>query len=247
MLTPTRVAPGPASAAFSAASPCTPPQHPILRGSALRGINEGSSNSPVRPFPSPAAARMERVAASAFPRASHPADQEPDNARRGGDRPPSTDLELHAQLTSVDLRSGSSLVVCDLASHATMQKRGGVVQVVVGGRIHAEAGVSPSSAGALLPLVKSAMLGCITALSRGRKDVGPIGPPGAVVLVPGDAARRQRRRGCAWPTGSRGGGGRRGHRSAPKPAARGRPPSGWSWFGAGRAGPPGREHAVERR
>ena len=123
MLTPTRVAPGPASAAFSAASPCTPPQHPILRGSALRGINEGSSNSPVRPFPSPAAARMERVAASAFPRASHPADQEPDNARRGGDRPPSTDLELHAQLTSVDLRSGSSLVVCDLASHATKQKR----------------------------------------------------------------------------------------------------------------------------
>ena len=52
-------------------------QHPILRGSALRGINEGSSNSPVRPFPSPAAARMKRAAASAFPRASHPADQEP--------------------------------------------------------------------------------------------------------------------------------------------------------------------------
>ena len=36
----------------------------------------------------------------AFPRASHPADQEPDDARRGGDRPSSTDLELHAQLTS---------------------------------------------------------------------------------------------------------------------------------------------------
>lgn len=40
---------------------------------------------------------MERAAAWAFPRASHPADQEPDNARRGGDRPASTDLELHAQ------------------------------------------------------------------------------------------------------------------------------------------------------
>ena len=38
-------------------------------------------------FPSPATARMERAAASAFPRASHPAGQEPDNARRGGDRP----------------------------------------------------------------------------------------------------------------------------------------------------------------
>ena len=33
----------------------------------------------------------------AFPRASHPANQEPDDARRGGDRPSSTDLELHAQ------------------------------------------------------------------------------------------------------------------------------------------------------
>ena len=53
----------------------------------------------------------------AFPRASHPADQEPDDARQGGDRPSSTDLELHAQLTSVDLQSGSSLVACDLASH----------------------------------------------------------------------------------------------------------------------------------
>jgi hypothetical protein len=30
-------------------------------------------------------------------RASHPADQEPDDARRDGDRPSSTDLELHAQ------------------------------------------------------------------------------------------------------------------------------------------------------
>ena len=31
----------------------------------------------------------------AFPRASHPADQEPDDARRGGDRPLSTGLEQH--------------------------------------------------------------------------------------------------------------------------------------------------------
>jgi hypothetical protein len=33
-----------------------------------------------------------------FPWASHPADQEPDDARQGRDRPSSTDLELHAQL-----------------------------------------------------------------------------------------------------------------------------------------------------
>ena len=35
------------------ASPSTPLQHPTLRGSALRGINEGSSNSPVRSSPRP--------------------------------------------------------------------------------------------------------------------------------------------------------------------------------------------------
>ena len=54
----------------------------------------------------------------AFPRASHPADQEPDDARRGGDRPSSTDLELPAQhhIGSI-LQSGSSLDTCDLASH----------------------------------------------------------------------------------------------------------------------------------
>jgi hypothetical protein len=60
---------------------------------------------------------MERAALGLEPRASHPADQEPDDARQGRDRPSSTDLELLAQLTSVDLQSGSSLVACDLASH----------------------------------------------------------------------------------------------------------------------------------
>ena len=47
-------------------------------------------------FPSPGAPGQNRNPLG-FPRASHPADQEPDNARRGGDRPPSTNLELHAQ------------------------------------------------------------------------------------------------------------------------------------------------------
>jgi len=72
--------------------------------------------SPVRS--SPACGRPDGTGRPwALRRASHPADQEPDDARRGGDRPSSTDLELLAQLTSVDLQSGSSLVVCDLASH----------------------------------------------------------------------------------------------------------------------------------
>jgi hypothetical protein len=44
-------------------------------------------------FPSPVAARMKRAALGLWPRASHPADQEPDDARQGGDRPSSTDLK----------------------------------------------------------------------------------------------------------------------------------------------------------
>ncbi len=76
-------------------------------------------------FPSPAAARMERAAAWTFPRASHPADQEPDDERRGGDRPSSTDLELLAQHhIRLILQFGSSLVACDLASHVRLQQRG---------------------------------------------------------------------------------------------------------------------------
>ena len=75
---------------------------------------------------------MERAAAWAFPRASHPADQEPDDARRGGDRPSSTDLELHAQLTSVDLQSCSSLDACDLASHVRKRQRRGPAKAFVG-------------------------------------------------------------------------------------------------------------------
>jgi hypothetical protein len=59
-----------------------------------------------------------------FPGLRTPPDQEPDNARQSGDRPSSTDLELRAQLTSVDLQSGSSLVVCDLASHGRKDKSG---------------------------------------------------------------------------------------------------------------------------
>jgi hypothetical protein len=60
----------------------------------------------------------------AAPWASHPVGQEPDDARQGGDRPSSTDLELLAQLTIVDLQSSSSLVMCDLASHVASHSSG---------------------------------------------------------------------------------------------------------------------------
>jgi uncharacterized protein len=53
-----------------------------------------------------------------------PAGQEQDDARQGGDRPSSTDLEPPAQLTSVDLQSSSSLVMCDLASHVANHSLG---------------------------------------------------------------------------------------------------------------------------
>ena len=45
-------------------------------------------------LPQPVAARTEPAALGLEPRASHPDGQEPDGARRGGDRPSSTDLEL---------------------------------------------------------------------------------------------------------------------------------------------------------
>ena len=101
---------------FAAARPCTPPHIP----SSEDPLNEASTRvHSVRPSGLPlACGRPDGTGRPwAFPRASHPADQEPDDARQGGDRPSSTDLELLAQLTSVDLQSGSSLVTCDLASH----------------------------------------------------------------------------------------------------------------------------------
>jgi hypothetical protein len=81
---------------FSAASPCTPLQHPILRGFASRGINGGSSNSPVRSSPRlwPPGWNGPPLG---FPPSFAPRRQGADDARRGGDRPASTGLELRAQ------------------------------------------------------------------------------------------------------------------------------------------------------
>ena len=109
----------PGARRFAAASPCTPPHFPST-GVCITRHHRGFTQFARPVFPSPVAARMERAALGLYPRASHPADQEPDDARQGGDRPSSTDLELHAQLTSVDLQSGSSLVVCDLGSHVAV-------------------------------------------------------------------------------------------------------------------------------
>ena len=74
-------------------------------------------------FPSPAAARMERAAASAFPRASHPADQEPaTHARVGtGQRARTWNYTLNITFGLI-LQSCSSLTTCDLASHGCLQQ-----------------------------------------------------------------------------------------------------------------------------
>jgi hypothetical protein len=98
-------------------------------------------------FPSPATARMERAAASAFPRASHPAGQEPDNARRGGDRP--TEHGPETTLYDIDRTSNVACLLntCDIASHRRNQgPRGGV-------QYHCDAYVaSPRGAGSASPL-----------------------------------------------------------------------------------------------
>jgi hypothetical protein len=108
----------------TAASPDHPAAASHRQGSASRGINEGSRDSPVRS--SPACGRPGGTGRPwASPRASHPAVT--GDARRGWDRPSSTDLELHAHITLI-LQSGSSLVACDLASHRPTQASGATVR-----------------------------------------------------------------------------------------------------------------------
>ena len=100
----------------AAASPYTPPQLPIDGGSLTR--HQRGFTQFTRPvFPSPAAARMERAATSAFPRASHPADQEPTTHVEVGTGQRARTWNYSLNITSVDPPIGSSLTTCDLASH----------------------------------------------------------------------------------------------------------------------------------
>jgi hypothetical protein len=107
---------------FAAASPCTPPHIP----STGLSLNEASTRvHTIRPSGLPLACGRPDGTGRPWAHASGSAPRRPraDDAHRGGDRPSSTDLELHAQLTSVDLQSSSSLNACDLVSHVA----GGVV------------------------------------------------------------------------------------------------------------------------
>jgi hypothetical protein len=106
----------------AAASPYTPPQLPIDGGSLTR--HQRGFTQFTRPiFPSPAAARMERAAAPAFPRASHPADQEPTTHAEVGTGQRARTWNDSLNITSVEPPIGSSLTTCDLASHDETQQR----------------------------------------------------------------------------------------------------------------------------
>jgi hypothetical protein len=88
----------------AAASPYTPPQLPI-DGDSLTRHQRGFTQFTRPVFPSPAAARMERAAASAFPRASHPADQEPTTHVEVGTGQRARTWNYSLNITSVDLQS----------------------------------------------------------------------------------------------------------------------------------------------
>jgi len=121
VLTPVGAVLQPASAVFSTASPCTPPQHPTVRGSPSRGINKSSSNPPVRSSPRlwpPDGTGDPR----AFPRASNPADRSRTThvGEGTGDRARTWN---NAHITSDEPPTSCSLVSCDLASHPAKEVR----------------------------------------------------------------------------------------------------------------------------
>ena len=100
----------------SAASPYTPSQLPI-DGASLTRHQRGFKQFTRPAFPSPAATGWNGCRFG-FPPGFAPRRPGADDARRGGDRPSSTDLKLLAQHhIRVDPPIGSSLTTCDLASH----------------------------------------------------------------------------------------------------------------------------------
>jgi hypothetical protein len=110
----------------TAASPSTPLHHPIWRGLLYEASTRVQAIHPSG-LPLACGPRMERTIASAFPRASHPADQEPDSARQGGDRPPSTDLEQRSRHQLSNLQSACPL---DCVRHRVAQSEGAVRRAV---------------------------------------------------------------------------------------------------------------------
>ena len=116
VLIPDRVACPAGACRFPAASPYTPP--PASIGEAP--LHEASTRvQAIHPsgLPLACAPRMERATAWAFPRASHPADQEPTTHVEVGTGHRARTWNYTLNITSVDPPIGSSLITCDLASH----------------------------------------------------------------------------------------------------------------------------------
>ena len=122
VLIPAGARPQPASAAFSTASPRTPPRQPIMRRLCITRHQREFKRFTRPVFPSPVTPGW-NGSASAFPRASHPADQ-PSDARRGGDRPPSTDLEQHSR----HIRRTSNLVFTHIVRPRVAPRGAGVAR-----------------------------------------------------------------------------------------------------------------------
>jgi hypothetical protein len=105
----------PASAAPPRLSPCTPPRPPSMRGSALRGINEGSSNSPVRSSPRSTPPDGTGSVFSFPPSfAPRPCEQRTSGRGQATEHGPETTLYV------IDLASKQRrlLETCDLVSHS---------------------------------------------------------------------------------------------------------------------------------
>jgi hypothetical protein len=100
------------------ASPYTPLQQPILRGSALRGINESSSNSPVRSSPHPRPPGWNGQPLRHSPGLRTPPTKSRTTHARMGTRHRARTWNYTLNITSrLILQSCSSLTTRDLASH----------------------------------------------------------------------------------------------------------------------------------
>jgi hypothetical protein len=124
----------PAPAALRRPVPAPRFQHPILRGFALRGINEGSSNSPVRSSPRPQRPGWNERRFGFPLRLPHPADRSRRRTPRAGTGRRARTWNYTLNITSVDPPIGSSLVSCDLASHRPFRQRGRVRMHLFGAR-----------------------------------------------------------------------------------------------------------------
>jgi len=113
---PTKATSRPGACRFAADQSLPPPTIPSTRR-ASRGINQGFTYVPPSDLPQPVAARMNGPPLGLYPLGFAP--RRPRARRRtpGWGQAIEHGPGTTAQLTSIDLQSGSSLVMCDLVSH----------------------------------------------------------------------------------------------------------------------------------